>query len=102
MKKIYSLLVIVVMLFSLCACGNDSNQKTNKETEQPSNGTLEKCPEDKNGIHDWDAATCAEPAKCDNCNIYKDDKLSNRHLWEEGQCLECGMLYDDFISDGDK
>ena len=100
MKKIYSLLLVVVMLLSLCACDSNSNSTTNEETEQKSNEALEKCPEDKNGIHDWDVATCVEPAKCYNCGVYKDDKLGNRHIWEEGKCLDCGILYDDYINGG--
>lgn len=100
MKKFYSLLVIVVMLFGLCACSTDSNSKTNKETEQTSNEALEKCPEDKNGIHDWSVATCAEPAKCKECNMPKDDKLGN-HSWADATCTEpaecyvCGEYKDD-------
>lgn len=106
MKKIYSLLVIVVMLFGLCACGADSNSKSDKENKPTSNEALEKCPEDKNGIHDWNAATCAEPAKCINCNLSKDDKLGN-HSWDDATCTEpaecyiCGEYKDDKLGSHD-
>ena len=35
------------------------------------------CPENEYGNHDWDAATCVEPAKCFDCGEYKNDILGN-------------------------
>ena len=100
MKKLLCLLLVMIISISLVACDTGNDSKTEKESEPKANETLEKCPENKNGIHDWDEATCEEPAKCDECGAYKDDKLGN-HSWEPANCTQpatcyhCGECKDD-------
>ena len=45
--------------------------------------------------HQWMAATCIEPAKCQNCGEYKDDRLADHHDWDvnndSGVCKNCKL-----------
>ena len=58
------------------------------------------CPEDKNGIHNWQPATCIEPSKCKYCGTYRNNNLAAHHEWYDydsgRKCEHCGLSYEDY------
>lgn len=58
------------------------------------------CPANEYGNHDWNAASCIEPAQCRDCNIYRDNKLATHHDWHEydsgRKCDDCNLSYTDY------
>lgn len=78
MKKAFSFLLLVTLLLSLCACGQDDIQNTNPSTQ----GT--KC--DAAG-HNWSNATCTAPKTCAVCGAAEGNALG--HNFENGVCTRC-------------
>ncbi len=78
MKRL-SLLIIIVLLFSITAC--DTSNSTANNTDQGGNSTIQ-C------SHMWNSATCTEPQTCTKCETTKGNALG--HTTDSGICSRCG------------
>ena len=91
MKKALSLLLVLVMLLSLCACGKDSTQNTNPSTT-PSQATTNQDPTDETQDtttpttcnHSWNDATCTDPKTCSICGATEGSAAG--HSWTDATC----------------
>ncbi|MBR6533148.1 MAG: hypothetical protein IKT44_01810 [Clostridia bacterium] len=107
MKKLLALGLLLTLPFSFSACGGNTVNNEQSKTTNTSN-----CPASQYGNHDWNRATCQEPQKCEECNAYKNDELGT-HYWSDAtcqrpsKCADCGTYKDDklgthnFLSDGE-
>lgn len=69
MKKVFSLLLVFIMLLSLCACGTD-------DAETPAACS-----------HNWKDATCTAPKTCSACGATEGAALG--HDFADGVCTRC-------------
>ena len=91
MKKALSLLLVLVMLLSLCACGEDSAQNTEPGTT-PSQTTTNQNPTDETQgtttpttcNHSWNDATCTDPKTCSVCGATEGSAAG--HSWTDATC----------------
>lgn len=81
MKKI-SLVVVIVLLFSITSCGTKSNNSTASTNK---NNSTVSC------YHSWKSATCTEPKTCSKCNETSGAALG--HTTDSGDCLRCGEKF---------
>lgn len=80
---------------------SDTVQATDNSFHTVSTDSI--CPEDEHGNHSWRRANCVEPAECELCGAYRDNKLGN-HQWQHYEdsdsdemfCLYCHMLRSDY------
>lgn len=88
MKRFFSLLFVVLMLLSLCACNNDT------QITEPTEEVL--CV----AGHSWKDATCIFPKTCTVCKETEGKPLG--HAYENGVCTVCGRKDpdDDFLTTG--
>lgn len=73
MKRLFSLLLVIVLLFSITACNDDS---------EDGNNVTPVC------SHVWVAATCTEAKTCSKCNETQGSALG--HTTDSGICSRCG------------
>ncbi|MBQ9733246.1 MAG: hypothetical protein IJV74_03315 [Clostridia bacterium] len=76
MKRLL-LLIAIILLISLTACGTDSGDTNDSLGDTPTECS-----------HIWDSATCTEPQTCNKCNITKGSALG--HTTYSGICSRCG------------
>lgn len=74
MKKTVALLLILMTLLSLCACGGDETPTTTGTTA---------C------SHIWKDATCTAPKTCTKCGATEGSAAG--HTYAEGFCTVCGI-----------
>ena len=80
-NKIISLMISMLMLFSMVACkGNDSSNSTSSNLFSSSSST-QIC------SHDWSVATCTAPKTCELCGETSGSALG--HTTETGICSRC-------------
>ena len=78
--KHLSLLLVIVLLFSITSCATDPNNSTSNEAS--GNNTSTTC------NHSWDAATCVTPKTCSKCKQTTGSALG--HTTDSGVCSRCG------------
>ena len=76
--KFLSLLLVIVLLFSITSCTTASNNTT---SNSKSNSTAT-C------NHTWNPATCINPKTCSKCSKTEGDALG--HTSVDGVCSRCG------------
>ena len=111
MKKILVMGLVAIMIMSLTACGGKNTKEDNSDNSTAATSDSI-CPASKHGNHNWMRATCQEPSKCEECDAYKNDELGD-HYWDDAtckrpaKCIYCGIYIDDklgtheFLSDGE-
>ena len=77
MKRLSSLILVIVLLFSITACNDNSTNDT-----EHNNNTTSGC------THAWVAATCTEAKTCSKCNETQGSALG--HTTDSGICSRCG------------
>ncbi len=98
LKRIASLLVVVCLLFSLCACGCD-HIWTGPYCETPAIcGRCEEISGEALG-HDFSPATCVEPETCKRCRETNGEALG--HSFSSGYCTDCGLEDPDYLGNLD-
>lgn len=95
MKKRFSLLLVLVMLLSLFACGKDNPQSTNPSTNpgQSTDGTEKPsatATEGKEAGHSYKDATCTAPKTCTKCGATEGKAAA--HSYSNGACTVCGAM----------
>lgn len=111
MKRFLSLLIVVIMLLSLAACGSETSEvanccwscggditrqaafcehcgaslKENSDTPTSGNSTTEKTPTTACD-HSWKNATCTAPKTCEKCNLT--EGKANGHWWHDATCTD--------------
>ncbi len=105
---VVTVLAFNIFAFAYFASTNNSNfsggSNTNMGSEFTSGTTLDTCPEDEYGHHDWSPATCVRPACCYNCNAYKDNNLGYHKFELDDEtgiisCWYCYMLKEEYDSE---
>lgn len=117
MKRLFSLLLLGVLCFSLCACetGFENEAGTQRPTQENNDNnttvhthswasatctspkTCTTCGETSGSPtnHSWSDATCTDPKICTACGAT--DSTANGHSWKEATCsapktcTECGQ-----------
>ena len=77
--KLLSLLLAIVLLFSIASCGVSSN---NDALNTGSTSITASC------AHVWTSATCTNPKTCSKCNETEGNGLG--HTTDSGICARCG------------
>ena len=97
MNKIAALLLLLIMVFSLCACGCRHEWIEATCTEPEICAKCGKIGGSPLGLgHIWTEATCTEPKTCSRCGATEGDPLG--HSWTEQTettpriCLVCGAM----------
>ena len=75
MKRAFLLILVLMMLVSLCACGGDAVTPTTQPIETS-------CP------HNFSAATCTEGSSCNLCGVAGEEALGHDRV--DGTCQRCG------------
>ena len=117
MKKLFTLILALVMVVSLCACGDKNttadgtNPSETPSTGAPTEGKTDTTqPSGEGGAtqpseggattpapttpapttcsHSWKDATCFAPKTCTKCNATEGSALD--HSYENGSCTKCG------------
>lgn len=119
-KKMYFIIPLIVIFTALIAflttyyfiLPNNSEPTDNPNSNSSTNNastdntftttTDDKCPASQYGNHDWARAKCTEPAQCNYCDAYRDDKLGQHSFYTDSDglcdCSYCGILYDVYIA----
>ncbi|MBQ7363338.1 MAG: hypothetical protein IJW48_02690 [Clostridia bacterium] len=84
--KHLSLLLVIVLLFSITSCGLSSSGGTS--SEPPENNSTTSC------SHNWRSATCTEPKICTKCDETSGTALG--HTTDSGVCARCGENFSDW------
>ena len=93
MKKIVSLLLAIMMVLSLAACGGNENTtditdiSSTEQNLDVSSTTTE--PNVPIHTHSYSNATCTAPAKC-SCGATEGEALG--HSFNNGSCTRCGFV----------
>ena len=85
MKKRITLALILLLAFSLCACGHSHTWKDATCTE-PKTCTECGATEGEPAGHTWKEATCTEPKTCTECGATEGEPAG--HTWKEATCTE--------------
>ena len=111
MKKLFALILALVMVVSLCACGDKNttpdgtNPSKTPSTGAPTEGNKTETtgtqpseddattpapttPAPTTCSHSWKDATCFAPKTCTKCNATEGSALD--HSYENGSCTKCG------------
>lgn len=90
MKKAFSLILVLVMLLSLCACGKDDTQDTTPATQAPTEAPTAPptTPPATTCSHSWVDATCTAPKTCSKCGATEGRAAG--HSYTDGACSVCG------------
>ena len=85
MKKIFTMLMVMCMIFMLTACGCDHDW-ADATCQAPKTCKLCGAVEDENtlGDHAWVNASCEAPKHCEICNLTEGEALS--HTWIDADC----------------
>ena len=85
MKKLITLILVLVMCLSLCACGHQHTWKDATCTEPK---TCTECGETEGSAlgHSWRDAICTEPKTCTRCGATEGSALG--HSWKDAICTE--------------
>lgn len=92
MKKAISLLLALLMMLALCACGTGDMENT--EPSDIQQGTVDTT-EGTTCLHNYIPATCEEPAICSVCGATEGYALG--HIWSDAtydspmMCDVCGI-----------
>ena len=104
MKKVISILLVLLLLVSLCACGKDDHGEviggigtttanqgaTNNNTTTTTQGTtIASC------NHTWTGGTCTAPMTCTLCGETEGEALGHDRV--DGTCQRCGHTLGDLI-----
>ena len=82
------LIALITMYFISPSNHNSTNGNNSSSTGNITSGSFNStCPASEYGNHNWASANCTEPAKCYNCDAYKDDEYGN-HEWTSANCTE--------------
>lgn len=87
MKRALSLLVVLIVLLSLCACSKSETQNTDPNTN-PSQSTTDNTEEPSTCQHSYTNVTCTTPKICTKCNKIAGNALP--HSYKNGKCSVCG------------
>lgn len=91
MKKLYSLLLLLVVLLGLCGCKKNIRQTSS--TAAPSNNPSSSGPVH---CHSFRDADCITPKTCTDCGETRGKALG--HNYNEGFCLRCGAQDGSFVA----
>lgn len=88
MKKILSILLIVLLLFATAGCTNETNDNVQHDNDnnynvQSNNYDNEYEEGQEQHVHSYSSATCTEPAKC-SCGVTNGNALG--HKWKNATC----------------
>ena len=98
MKQIFALILTLVMLLALAACGGDTaGNPTSPNTGAATNNTTQTNPPETTATpttnpiptttvhnHTWSDATCTSPKTCSTCGVTEGDALG--HNWNDATC----------------
>ena len=77
-QKITSLLLTVLLLFTISACNNGNTQQIDTSISTTCS-------------HSWQPATCTAPKTCNLCNITEGNELG--HTTQTGTCTRCNINF---------
>ena len=91
MKKTFMILMVVVLLLSLCACGKDPTvPPTTTAAPAPTVQTDPVC------VHEYADADCVTAKTCTLCGATRGKALG--HDYAEGVCSRCGEIDSTFVA----
>lgn len=90
LRSLVSMLLVVIMLFVLCACGQKESAPSATTTPQPS--TTQREP---GCVHVYTNADCANPKTCTLCGATRGSALG--HDYNEGICNRCGQTDSTYV-----
>ena len=81
MKKLTLILLSIVMIVTLAACGD---KKCDHAYDNACDVTCNECGEERTITHDWNDATCLTPKTCKVCGATDGEALG--HDWMAADC----------------
>ena len=83
MKKLTLILLSIVMIVALAACGD---KKCDHAYDNACDVTCNECGEERTITHDWNDATCLTPKTCSICGATEGDSLGHTAEADDGNC----------------